>query len=67
MKCIHCGNTFDKIKLMTMFDKDGNDIGIECRFCGHRAMKKLKQKKTPVEVEDFEYRQCEIYDIRDPN
>ena len=56
MKCIHCGNTFDKIKLMTMFDKDGNDIGIECRFCGHRAMKKLKQKKAPVEVDDFEYR-----------
>ena len=55
MKCIHCGNVFDKLEIMTMFDKNGNEIGIECRFCGHRAMKKLKQLKTPEKVDDTEY------------
>ena len=51
MKCFRCGNVIDKIKFYSIKDKDGNVIGVTCRFCGYNHIKKNKPKLNEPQVE----------------
>lgn len=46
MKCKHCNNIIDKVKQYTIRNDKGEEIGIQCRFCGFNHFKKLKTKSV---------------------